>query len=385
MNNENENNNVVMPNETPVEPTLTEIPPITTEQPVQEPVVPTEPVVEQPVVEPTPVVPTVEQAPVVETPVETPIVEQQPAETPVQAAPAYEVPMETPVQETTDSDTTEPVSEPVKEEKKKKSPIGIIIIILAILMVLGLGGYVAYDHFFNKTEEPAPKEEKITVTKAEAEEYLEYVPFPPEYDLDEKGNTSDDYGPNAYSGKDITTNQMNEELLLSMAYNKIRVKAQTPEKVKAESCGDAGTCYGDSYATVENMNKQLRKMYDLNNVVVQKFEQKSGIVEKTGNYWAEFLGKGNTATLEKIGEMQSYKLDDNNNLIITEKAAFAITDKIDADAGELYKYSNKSELITTGQDPEAMYKENEAKLATFIHTFKLDENNNFYYYSTKVQ
>ena len=133
------------------------------------------------------------------------------------------------------------------------------------------------------------------------------------------------------------------------------------------------------------MNKQVKKMYDLNNIVSKEFMQKTGQVVKTGKYWAEFIGKGNINTLEKVSKMVSYKLDDNNNLIIIEKAAFSISDKVDADAGELYEYSNKSDLIATGQDPKAMFDENEDKVATFKHTFKLDENNNFYYYSTQVQ
>ena len=288
-----------------------------------------------------------------------------------------------PTIEPTIEPTVEPTVEEPKKEKKNKAPI--IIIIIVVLMVLGLGGYVLYDHFTAPTAEPAPKEEKITVTKQDAEKYLEYVPFPPEYDLDENGKTTDRYGQNAYSGKDITTNQMNEELLLSMAYQEVVVKATTPEKVKSEFCGEDETCYGDAYATIEDMNKQVKKMYDLNNIVSKEFMQKGGTVTKTSKYWAQFNGKGNLNSLEKVSKMVSYKLDNNNNLIITEKAAFAISDKIDADAGELYKFSNKSDLITTGQDPEAMFKENEAKLATYKHTFKLDENNNFYYYSTQVQ
>ena len=309
---------------------------------------------------------------------------------PVQEQPIQQ-PVQSPVidqQETIEFEPVKQEGNEIKKEKKSKGPI--IIIILLVLMVLGLAGYVVWDHF-NVKEPEKPKEEKITVTESEAKEYLEYVPFSPEYDLDETGlKNDDDYGPNAYIGRDITTNQMNEELLLAMAYNKIMVKSSTPEKVEADFCGEAKTCQGDGYTTIEDMDKQVKKMYDLNNIVSTKFPYPGGEVQKTKKYWALFMGKGNLYSIDKISEMVDYKLDKDNNLIIREKAAFAIIDKVPAETVDtksidLYAYSVKTEKIANGQDPKALFEENEDKLSTFIHTFKLDENNNFYYYSTKVQ
>lgn len=316
----------------------------------------------------------------------------QPAQEPIQPIqqPVYEEPSVVeqatpiePIMENPNAESEPEKPEEVKKEKKSKGPI--VIIVLLILMVLGLAGYVTWDHF-NVKEPEKPKEEKITVTKNEAEEYLEYVPFAPEYDLDETGlkNTSV-YGPNAYVGRDITTNQMNEELLLAMAYKKVGLKKATPEKVEANFCGEAKTCQGDGYATIEDMNKQVKKMYDLNNIVSKEFSYPGGVVEKTDKYWALFMGKGNLYSLEKVSKIVDYKVDKDNNLIIREKAAFAIVDQVEAEAGDLYAYSVKTEKITSGQDPEAMFEKNIDKVTTFIHTFKLDENNNFYYYSTKVQ
>ena len=280
----------------------------------------------------------------------------------------------------------------------KKSNKGLIIlIVLLILIVLGLSGYIVYDKFITKDEvkdnAPTNKESKeVSITKAQATNYLKYVPIAPERDLDESGIKNDnEYGLNAYSGVNMTIDSYSEKLLLAMAYKEIEINEEPKEKVEAEMCGDVKTCYGVSYATIDDMNIQIKKMYNLDNISIDKFSYPGGQVEKSEKYWVKFLGRG-SSSIRKISKLINYYIDDDNNLIISEKAAFVIDEEPISGNSYLYKFSNESNKISETSikmnDDSSVSKElfenNLDKLAIFTHTFKLGKDNNFYYYSTSI-
>lgn len=281
--------------------------------------------------------------------------------------------------------------------EKKNTGLIILIIVLSILVV-GLGGYIVYDKVFTKekeevsTKNETKEEAKIELSNAELEEYLSYVPIKEELNNYEDYNIYYNYTNDAYSGNLETISSLSKDLLMAKVFN-LSQKATTKEKSNFTWCGDSTACEGDEYVTIDTFNNTITKMYNIKNIDVTKFTINGGGVEKTDKYYVSYHGRGGTA-IKKYSETINYEIK-NNDLIIYERASFIYKDTTNnkisilktTDPSSIIKsddgtnYNTDSAIITYAQ---SYMNSNQNEFNTFKHTFKLNENNAYYWYSTEL-
>lgn len=279
----------------------------------------------------------------------------------------------------------------MKETKKINKGI-ITVIILLILVILSLICYIIYEKIKsdrtlqnsnNITTSSTTTTESNKLSDKEIEEYLSYVPIKPETDLISNYNEYYDYDEDAYSGKIENINNINEKLLLAYAYNNAK-ETNTEEEITSNMCGSTNKCRADKYVLESDLISEMKKMYNINTINSKSFKIPGGIVEHNEKYYVAFMNLG-SSPINKINKVLKYEFN-NNNLIIYEKAGFIVDLQ-----GEIsiLKTTNKNDITKedpyTNKDDAIKYiEQNINDFNTYKHTFKLNENNNYYWYSTKL-
>lgn len=215
---------------------------------------------------------------------------------------------------------------------------------------------------------------KETLLDDEIEEYLSYVPTSTYYKFD------------AYSGKIVTKDNINEKILLENIFYKSE-KYDSIEIIKHKFCGE---CQADIYVLESTFIDMAKKMYNLDNINETSFycDDLSVLVEKSDNYYGGIKSAGNIF-YKKINFNINYEIN-NSELFIYEKSGFIFKNSVGE--FELYKY-NKFKLIKTyssnlnltsviEQTKEYM-NDNIKEFAEFKHIFK-KYNDNYYWYSTEI-
>ena len=279
----------------------------------------------------------------------------------------------------------------MKETKKINKGI-IIVIVLLIIVILSLIGYIIYEKIENdKTKQNLNNiSTSSTITNKsnklsdkELEEYLSYVPIKPETDLINDYNEYYDYDEDAYSGKIENINNINEKLLLAYAYNNAK-ETNTEEKITSNICGDTNKCRADIYVLETDLISEMKKMYNINTINSKSFKIPGGDVEHYEKYYVAFMNLG-ASPINKINKILKYEFN-NEDLVVYEKAGFIVDLQ-----GEIsiLKTTNKDDITKedpyTNRDVAIKYiEENINEFNTYKHTFKLNENNNYYWYSTEL-
>lgn len=281
----------------------------------------------------------------------------------------------------------------MKDTKKINKGI-ITVIILLILVILSLIGYIIYEKIksdrtlqnSNNIKTSTSTTTKINIIKPsdkEIEEFLSYVPIKPETDLISNYNEYYDYDEDAYSGKIENINNINEKLLLAYAYNNAK-ETNTEEEITSNMCGDTSKCRADKYVLETDLISEMKKMYNINTINSKSFKISGGIVEQNEKYYLAFMNLG-AYPINKINKILNYEFN-NEDLVIYEKAGFIVDlqGKI-----SILKTTNKNDITKedpyTNKDDATKYIEkNINEFNTYKHTFKLNENNNYYWYSTEL-
>lgn len=291
------------------------------------------------------------------------------------------------------------------EKKDKKTIVFIILIIILLLIIVGLMLVIATitskdnktnnenkDNNVSSANNSSQIDDSIKEPNEEILQYLNYVPILEEVVLE--NDEFYDYNLDAYSGKKVTVNDLNEKLLLSMSYNYAN-ETKTDEKVKLGAiCGGNGMCSASKYVTLEDMNNQLKKMYNVSNIVSTSFQVSGGLVTKTEKYWAVLYSRG-SSPINKVNKFVDYKETDDE-LIIREKAGFVYDEEglyspsLYTDTAKTNKVVDNDDIYKTSNDldisyPKEKFEQNIDKFNTFKHTFKKNENGDYYWYSTEME
>ncbi len=280
------------------------------------------------------------------------------------------------------------------EDTKKINKAIVVVIILLIVVILSLLGYIIYEKIesdkkgqnSNSLSTSSITTEKKNNTKLsdnEIEEYLSYVPIKPESDLISEYNDYYDYDEDAYSGKVENINNLNEKLLLAHAYSMAQ-KTNTEEKITSNMCGDNSKCKADEYVLETDLISEMKKMYNVNNINTKSFKISGGNVEHSEKYYVAFMNLG-ASPIKKINKALKHEFN-NEDLVVYEKAGFIVDIQ-----GEIsiLKTTNKNDVTkedpyTNRDDAIKFIEENINDFNTYKHTFKLNENNKYYWYSTEL-
>jgi hypothetical protein len=271
---------------------------------------------------------------------------------------------------------------------KKKENLGLIILtIILSILVICLVGYIVIDKSSaNKTA--SGKEQKNAITSEQVEKLISFVPFYKESPLSSNND--------AYSGTNYTINSINEDVLLYMAYiNTDAVKFSNNSDMPSYTFSWCGTdsCTGDEYYYVSDINKKLVSMYNKSSVSVSDISIPAGGLERYNSYYVAYYGAGAVGYF-KNSKIISFDLDKNNNLIVYEKVGFYKQN----DTSYIYIFKNTSDMQQESEDLNLITKiETDSKsdadkyiesnwnlFNTFKHTFKLNANGKYYWYSTEV-
>lgn len=238
---------------------------------------------------------------------------------------------------------------------------------------------------------PSEPTEK-TLSDEELNKYLSYVPMLLEYDSEKGGALSADYGYklDSYTGKTVTVADLDERLLLAIAYNMTEKEEGVQESLKYSWCGANATCTGDSYVSIEKLNNTLKKLYNIESAkdqVGSTFRVVGGVVEKSNNYYVRYMSMGGVALRKGISEIKGYRVK-GDTLTIYEQVGF---EGSVSTASKALRYTNQENdqkydfrLDTDTKEKITKYfEENIDKFAIFKHTFKLGTNNEYYYYKTE--
>ena len=226
------------------------------------------------------------------------------------------------------------------------------------------------------------------------------------YDDDDMSN-----GLDAYSGKTTNLDNINKEILWENAFNKITnngyldTNKEINIKVQNKLCGkdengEELSCAPHDIISKENMDNELKTMYNIENQSINRFYVKGGSVTFNDYFYSVFYA-GDTLLRDKVSVLDKYEIK-NDNLIIYEKAGF-ISDGYNKFIIYKFRENHDKNIIKESESiipdtPDFMEKyenlEKEAKdyikdnindFATFKHTFKLNkETNKYYWYQTEV-
>ncbi len=264
-----------------------------------------------------------------------------------------------------------------------------ILITILLIITVGLSAFIAYDKLINVTKTEVKKEDKKEVketnkklTKADVKYYTSMVPFTPE-DLD---NIKD-----AYTGQKTTIDDINDETKYSMAFNNTFRTTEKPSKEDyskefLELYGGNAPEEVTDYVNVKasDMEETMKRLYNISLNNVSSFEYPGGRVFKLGNYYCLYMGRGSTGSYKMTDDRQlHYEYDDNDNLIIAESVLIGFenleTHKIDV-------YNNTSRTTKIGEIDDYIenYIGNGFVPTNFKHTFKKNNDGNYYWYSTEV-
>ena len=304
-------------------------------------------------------------------------------------------------------------------EKKNNKKI-IWLLVFLIILVVGFTGYMVYEKIFSEnkrktnyenvnksTTTTSPKKDQTSqsFTEEEIEKYLSYVPFEndskvmscawnQETDCDSTINYLD-----AYSKDKVTINDIADELLLRMAIFKTKDVSSTDSFASNfDICGIDTTCELDGYYKGEEVKNKITEMYN-KSVELKDFSVGGGVAYYKKGYLVTGYGAGNYPP-SKINKVISYEIQDND-LIILEQAIFIYETTVKTADIEITKTTNyKNEDIlksynyvtcsttnscnTISEIAEQYAKDNLNNSNKFKHTFKVNSNGTYYWYSSEI-
>lgn len=303
------------------------------------------------------------------------------------------------------------------ENKNNKNNITLLVIISVLLIIIAVLATLYFttsknnnnnnnssnntnqnqDNDNNQEEKPPtpiiPSEPtEKTLSNEELTKYLSYVPMLLEYDTEREGSLNSNYGYklDAYTGKSVTVSDLDERLLLAIAYRITEEELGVQEPGKYSWCGQNATCKGDKYVLIEKINATLKKLYNIDSAkdqVGSNFRVIGGIVEKTDKYYVGFSSMGGSSMTKGISQIKGYNVK-GEVLTIYEQAGFQ---GFSLTTSKALRYTNqendqKYDFRLDKDTKETItkyFEDNIDKFAVFKHTFKLGTNNEYYYYSTE--
>lgn len=281
-----------------------------------------------------------------------------------------------------------------KEVSVKNTKSTTLVIVMLIIVILGLAGLVFYQNKLldkerekvnsNKTDNTSSEVEQKRFSEEELNNYLKMVPYLQEYNSDAGYEEMYDYDEDAYTGKLVTANDLNEKLLLAQAYRHAE-RTDTKEEINHPACGD-NKCSAFIYVKEETFKKTVKDMYNIDTIKVDGFNTGEGYVKLSKGYYAAIMTRG-SMPIHKYNKLIKYEVKDND-LVIYEKVLF--TASISA-VTYVLKTTN-SDLSTSLIQPTLGNFDEAEKYAlnnidsgnTYKHTFKVNNEGNYYWYSSEL-
>ena len=286
------------------------------------------------------------------------------------------------------------------EEGKKKNKGLIVLVVILILIILGLVGYimygtnVVYKHF--KAEESTTQKEEETVISDEIiNSLLDIVPEAEYPILKENSeiNEVDHYVVVPYDNDHNTVDTMDETILNGRSFDSASKKYGTVDSADKSEIQPA-TCI-----TRENFDKELKRNY---NKTTDRYYDYKAITDGSG---AEIsITENFVCVVNNSGGIISYvtlsktdKAEYNKKDIDIYVSVLFIDTRFGTNGENIavfndYNYSNKLEEISNVSDNTAeentllenkILQDHYKEAAKYKHTFKLNDDGSYYWYSTE--
>lgn len=281
-----------------------------------------------------------------------------------------------------------------KEVSVKNTRSTTIVIVMLIIVILGLAGLVFYQNKLldkerekvnsDKTDNPTSEVEQKKFSEEELNNYLKMVPYLQEYNSDAGYEEMYDYDEDAYTGKLVTANDLNEKLLLAQAYRHAK-RTDTKEDINHPVCGN-DLCIADIYVEEETFKETVKDMYNIDTIKVDGFNTREGHVTLSKGYYVAIITRG-TTPIHKYNKLIKYEVKDND-LIIYEKVLFTAS----VSAVTYVLKTTNSDLSTSLIQPTLGNFDVAEKYAlnnidsgnTYKHTFKVNNEGKYYWYSSEL-
>ena len=278
-----------------------------------------------------------------------------------------------------------------KEVSVKNTKSTTLVIVMLIIVILGLAGLVFYQNKLldkerkkvnsNKTDNPTCEVEQNKFCEVGLNNYLKMVPYLQEYDSDSEMY---EYNEDAYTGKLVTANDLNVKLLLAQAY-RYAERTNVQHSINHPICGN-DLCTADIYVEEKTFKETVKDMYNIDTIKVDGFNTGEGYVKLSKGYYAAIITRG-TTPIHKYNKLIKYEVKDND-LIIYEKVLFTAS----VSAVTYVLKTTNSDLSTSIIQPTLGDFDEVEKYAlnnidsgnTYKHTFKVNNEGNYYWYSSEL-
>ena len=241
-------------------------------------------------------------------------------------------------------------------KKKNQELIKIIYFLFAVIIVLLVLTVV----FKIKKDNNVRYNEKLYLSKAEAENYLDYVPF--------VNDSNSLFLEDAYHGDKRNINNIRLDNVFVKAFD---------NSEKNESNLENTTKCVDEMVFINN----LRKMYNVD-IKINNFIYKNGEVKRVNEMYCSY-NTSNNEEKTKISSLVSYKVK-SDSLTIKERAAFVSKD---GDVYKVYKTTSKDSAVNksfnTMYEAVEYINDNMDSFNIFNHEFS-GEDGLYHYESTDV-
>lgn len=281
-----------------------------------------------------------------------------------------------------------------KEVSVKNTKSTTLVIVMLIIVILGLAGLVFYQNKLldkerekansNKVDNPTCEVEQNKFCEVGLNNYLKMVPYLQEYNSDAGYEEMYDYDEDAYTGKLVTANDLNEKLLLAHAYRHAE-RSNRRISINHPSCGN-NMCIADRYVEEKTFKETVKDMYNIDTIKFDSFNTNVGYVTLSEGYYVALAARGFTP-VHKYNKLIRYEVKDNN-LVVYEKVLFAAS----VSAVTYVLKTTNSDLSTSLIQPTlGNYDEAEKYILdnldsgnTYKHTFKVNSGGNYYWYSSEL-
>lgn len=281
-----------------------------------------------------------------------------------------------------------------KEVSVKNTKSTTLVIVMLIIVILGLAGLVFYQNKLldkerekansNKVDNPTCEVEQNKFCEVGLNNYLKMVPYLQEYYPDADSEEMYDYDEDAYTGKLVTANDLDVKLLLAQAY-RYAERTNVQHSINHPICGN-DLCTADIYVEEKTFKETVKDMYNIDTIKVDGFNTGEGYVKLSNGYYAAIMTRGNLP-INKYNKLIKYEVKDND-LIIYEKVLFTAS----VSAVTYVLKTTNSDLSTSLIQPTlGNYAESEKYILdnidsgnTYKHTFKVNSEGNYYWYSSEL-
>ena len=283
----------------------------------------------------------------------------------------------------------------------------ILLILLILLFGLGLFG-VLYKELNkmdegNKKEEPEKETEVIDNEEQLLEKLMTYIPY--YRDISSDANNEEINDVYKKSNSEIILENVSNAILYKVYINTNTIKdASEITKAQEECSQNEIECKdADRYTKTVDFNNVMAQMYNksLNELSVDRFNIPGGTVKKySNNYMYTWFGAGSYNSNKLLFDKKiEYK---DNDILIKEKVLF-FTEELENNIINIANYNSKNSYIKNydydfsninyeeleNEISSVLMNEHKEELEkeakTFTHTFKMQEDGSYYWYSTKEE